>query len=90
MPNLTLLGWMFLAWGIITAGFVLLMIYRSVIGLKESDLLFLDAAESRFEEQQKATLSKLARTGPYAKGLGYASGSLIVAMCGLVVYLCQS
>lgn len=86
MPNLTLLGWMFLAWGVVTGVLALLLIYRSVVGMKEDDQLFLDAAESRFEEEQHAILAKLDRIKPYLKCLGIASGSILAAMLGLVAY----
>ncbi len=86
MPNLTLLGWMFLAWGVVTGVLALLLIYRSVVGMKEDDQLFLDAAESRFEEEQHAILARLERLKPYVKGLGIASGGLLAAMISLVAY----
>ncbi|MFN0169202.1 MAG: hypothetical protein ACKV22_22490 [Bryobacteraceae bacterium] len=86
MPNLTLLGWMFLAWGVVTGVLAVLLIYRSVVGMKEDDQLFLDAAESRFEEEQHAILAKLDRIQPYVKGLGIASGGILAAMLGLVAY----
>ena len=86
MPNLTLLGWMFLAWGVVTGVLALLLIYRSVVGMKEDDQLFLDAAESRFEEEQHAILAKLEQIKPYVKGLGIASGGLLAAMISLVAY----
>ena len=47
MPNLTMLGWMFLVWSIVTGVLTLVLIYRSVVGMKEDDQLFLDPAESR-------------------------------------------
>jgi hypothetical protein len=64
MPNLTLLGWMFLAWGIVSVVLTLLLIYRSVVKMKEDDQLFLDAAEYRFEEEQHAILARLLRIKP--------------------------
>lgn len=86
MPNLTLLGWMFLVWSIVTGILVLLLIYRSVVSMKEDDQLFLDPAESRFEDEQHAILAKLQYIKPYLLGLGAASGGLLAAMIGLVAF----
>ena len=90
MPNLSLLGWLFVAWGIVTVILVLLLIYRSVIGMKEDDQLFLDAAESHFEKEQQKVLAKLQWIGVYAKNLGYVSGGLILAMIGVLFYRVSS
>ncbi len=86
MPNLTMLGWMFLVWSIVTGVLTLVLIYRSVVGMKEDDQLFLDPAESRFEDEQHAILAKLQNIRPYAMGLGMASAGLMAAMIGLVAY----
>ncbi len=90
MPDLSLLGWMFVAWGIVTVSLVLLLIYRSVIGMKEDDQLFLDAAESHFEKEQQKVLAKLQWIGSYAKRLGYVSGGLILGMLGVLIYRVSS
>ncbi len=91
MPNLTVLGWMFLAWSVVTVSLVLMLIYRSVVGMKEEDQLFLDpVAESHFEKDQHQILARLDQINRYAKGLGFASGGLLVAMIGFVVYLVSS
>lgn len=86
MPNLTFLGWLFLAWGVVTGILALLLIYRSVIGMKEDDQLFLDSVETRFEEEQQLILARLNRLTPYVKGLAAASGGLLLWMIGLVTY----
>jgi len=87
MPNLTLLGWMFVAWNVVTLSLVLLLIYRSVVSMKENDQLFLDAAESRFEDDQHQVVAKLNQITIYAKRLGLLSGGLLAGMVGLLVYL---
>jgi hypothetical protein len=86
MPNLTPLGWMFLAWGIVTILLVLLLIYRSIVGMKEEDQLFLDASESHFEKEQQGILGRLELIWPYIKGLSYASGALLLTMAGVIAY----
>ncbi len=86
MPNLTLLGWIFVAWCIVTTVLVLLLIYRSVIGMKEDDQLFLDPAEAHFEAEQRKVITKLNQIKFYATRLGFASGVLFVATVGVAIY----
>jgi len=86
MSNLTPLGWIFLAWGIVTALLALVLIYRSIVSMKEDDQLFLDATESHFEKEQQGILSRLALLRPYIKGLVVASGGLLLTMAVIIAY----
>jgi len=86
MPNLTFLGWLFLVWGVVTGILALLLIYRSVIGMKEDDQLFLDNVERGFEEEQRQLQVRLNRLNPYVKALAGASAGLLLWMVGLVTY----
>jgi hypothetical protein len=86
MGNLTPFGWLFVAWGVITAVLVVLLVYRAVVGMKEDDQLFLDPAESALEAEQAEIRSRLDHLAPYVKGLSFASGGLLVAMAGWFVY----
>lgn len=73
-------------WGVITAVFVILMIYRSLLSMKEEDQLFLDPVEARQEAQQREIISRVQRITPYAKGFGIASLGLLVASGAMWVY----
>lgn len=86
MPNLTLLGWIFIAWCAVTSLLVLLLIYRSVISMKEDDQLFLDPAEAHFEAEQRKVLAKLNQLKFYANRLGFASGGLFAATVVVAIF----
>ena len=73
-------------WGAITVVFVALLIYRSLIGMKEEDQIFLDQAESSLEAEQQEILRKIQRLGPYLKGFGAASAVVLVVILGLWLY----
>ena len=73
-------------WAAVTTVLVLLLVYRSVIGMKEEDQLFLDPAQASLEADQKEIMNKLARVAPYTKGLSILSGVLLLAIAGLWVY----
>ncbi|HTT63695.1 MAG TPA: hypothetical protein VLW25_14900 [Bryobacteraceae bacterium] len=86
MSGVSPLTWMLLIWGTITAVFVVLMIYRSLVAMREDDQLFLDPAESKMQEEQNEVQRKMNRLTPYTKGFGFASAGLLVVIAGLWVY----
>ena len=61
-----------------------MMIYRSIVGMREEDLLYLGS--SVLERQQKEVVAKLDRIRPYLKGFGWASAALLVLMGGYSMY----
>ncbi len=86
MSGFTPLNVTLILWGIITAVLAVLLIYRSLISMKEDDQLFLDSAASNLEREQQEVRLRLDRVTPYAKVLGIASGLLLVTSAGLWVY----
>ncbi len=73
-------------WGVVTVLLVALLIYRSLISMKEDDQLFLDPAVSNLEKEQQEVRKRLERLAPYAKILGATSGLLLIASASLWVY----
>ena len=71
-------------WGVVTCVFIGLMIYRSVVGMREGDQLYLGS--SVLEAQQKETVAKLDRITPYVKGFGWTSAGLLVLIGGFLVH----
>jgi hypothetical protein len=71
---------MLIAWGAVTAVFVVLLIYRSLISMKEDDQLFLSPGEAGLEAEQREVISRLQRISPYMKGFGIASVGLLAIM----------
>jgi hypothetical protein len=77
---------MMVAWGAITTVFVALLIYRTLISMKEDNQLFLSAGEARLEAEQREVITRLERITPYTKGFGFASVGLLVIMAVYVGY----
>jgi hypothetical protein len=75
---------MLVVWGIVTCVFIGLMIYRSVVGMREEDLMHLDS--SVLASQQKEIVAKLDRVAPYTKGFGWASAGMLLLIAGFAVY----
>lgn len=74
-----------IGWIAVTVVYVLLAFYRSMIGLKEDDQLFLDDAEKNFADEQAQLQKKLNKLKPFTRTFGWASGGLLAVMVGLLV-----
>ena len=86
MSGMTPFMWMLLVWGAVTLVFVILMIYRSLVTMREDDQLFLNDRETAMEAEQKVVQRKITRLRPYAKGFGFASAGLAVIILGVWIY----
>jgi len=75
---------MLVIWGIVTLVFIGLVIYRSLVGMREEDQLFLGS--SVLEGQQREIVAQLERITPYLKGFGWASAGLLLLIGGFWVY----
>jgi hypothetical protein len=73
-------------WAVVTGIFTLLVIYRSLISMKEDDQLFLANTDSHLEEEQREVLKRLSRITPYTKGFGFASAGLLMVSAGIWAY----
>ena len=80
------LTWSLIAWSCVTAVLVAILIYRSLVSMKEDDQLFLDPAESKLQQEQQEILHRIRRIDPYAKGLGFASGGLLLVSGAVFMY----
>jgi hypothetical protein len=74
------------AWGILTAILIILLIYRSTLTMHEDDSIFLNDTESQMHKDQMEVLVKMNRITPIVKILGALSGVMILIIAGLFVY----
>ena len=86
MPSLSLLTILTIAWVAVTVVFLSLWFYRSLVGMKEEDILVLSAGESKLEQDQRQIQHRLHQIQPYLRGFGWASAALLVALGGIWVY----
>lgn len=78
------LSW--IIWGSVTAVFVALMIWRSLVGFKEEDIVILDPAEAQRAAAQQLIVAKVERVTLWAKCFGFASLALLLVSGGILVY----
>ena len=83
---ISLLPSLLIVWGSVTAVLALLLIYRSLVAMKEDDQLFLDPAEWQLEREQRSILMQLGRLTPFIKGLAAVSIALLVVIAGVWIY----
>ena len=81
-PTLYLL----IAWGIVTAIFVMLLIWRSVLESHEDDQLFLDSAEDHIANEQKQLVAKITSLTRPILTTGVTAGALLLVIAGIWVY----
>ena len=80
------LTWLLIAWGVLTAILIILLIYRSTLTMHEDDQLFLNESDTHMELEQAEVLSKVNKIGPYVKVLGTVSGVMILVIAGIFIY----
>ena len=75
-----------IAWGILTAILIVLLIYKSTLTMHEDDSIFLQETESQMQKDQTEVLAKMRKITPIVKVLGAVSGVMILIIAGLFIY----
>jgi hypothetical protein len=77
---------MLIAWGIVTAVFLALLIWRNLLESHEDDQLFLDAAEEHMAREQRALVQRINTLSKPIMMTGILAGALLLASAGLWLY----
>ena len=87
MENLTgSILYVLIAWGIVTAIFMLLLIRRSLLASHEDDQIFLDGAQEHMAREQRELIAKINTLSRPLLTSGIASGTLLLVLAGLWLY----
>jgi hypothetical protein len=78
--------YLLIAWGVVTAIFLLLVIWRSVLTSHEDDQIFLDAAEEHMAKEQRELVTKINKLSSPILTSGIMAGVLLLAIAGIFVY----
>ncbi|HET8967221.1 MAG TPA: hypothetical protein VFN20_13435 [Candidatus Acidoferrum sp.] len=89
MSESTLTGpvlYMLIAWGIVTAVFLALLLWRNLLESHEDDQLFIDAAEEHMAREQRALIQRINTLSRPIMMTGILAGALLLASAGLWLY----
>ena len=78
--------YLLIAWGLVTAVFIILLIWRGVLSSHEDDQIFLDAAEEHMAREQRELVAKISTLSRPLLITGILSGVLLLLAGGLWIY----
>jgi hypothetical protein len=78
--------YLLIAWGLVTAIFLVLIAWRSVLSSHEDDQIFLDKAEEHMAKEQRELISKINMLSRPILTSGITSGVLLLVIAGIFVY----
>jgi hypothetical protein len=78
--------YLLIAWGIVTAIFLVLLLRRSLLASHEDDQIFLDSAQEHMAREQRELVAKIDALSKPIMGLGILAGVLLLALAGMWLY----
>ncbi len=78
--------YLLITWAVITAVFLALLIWRSLLESHEDDQIFLDAAQDHMAKEQRELVAKINTLSRPIMGSGIAAGGLLLVIAGMWVY----
>jgi hypothetical protein len=72
-----------IAWGVVTALLVVMLVYRSTLETREEDQIFLDAAGETMANEQRAIVARIEKLSKPITALVVLSASLLAVTAGI-------
>jgi hypothetical protein len=77
--------YLLIAWGVVTAVFLVLWLRRSLLASHEDDQIFLDAAEEHMAKEQRELVAKINSLSRPLLGTGIIAGVLLLVIAGMLL-----
>jgi hypothetical protein len=78
--------YLLIAWGVITAVFLVLLLRRSLLASHEDDQIFLDAAQEHMAREQRELVARINALSKPIMGTGVLAGVLLLVIAGMWLY----
>jgi hypothetical protein len=78
--------YLLIAWGIVTAVFLVLLLWRSLLDVHEDAQLFLEAGEDTMDKDQRELVAKINTLSRPIMTSGITAGALLLVIAGLWLY----
>lgn len=78
--------YLLIAWGIVFAVFLVLLLRKSLLEGREDDQLFIDSAQELMAKEQRELISKIHALSRPIMTSGIAAGVLLLVIAGLWLY----
>jgi hypothetical protein len=78
--------YLLIAWGVVTAVFLFILLRRSLLSSHEDDQIFLDAAEEHMAREQRELVAKIDALSKPLMGTGILAGVLLLVIAGMWLY----
>ncbi len=73
-------------WGTVTVAFAIVMVWKSLAGFKESNVVILDPLEAKQAQEEQQVIGRMQSLVKWAKILGFTSLALLLIVGGLSIY----
>jgi len=73
-------------WGVVVAVYLLLFLYRSIVGMHEEDTLYLSAGETRLEAEQRQVMKQINKLDSYSRKIGITALVLTAVLAVMWLY----
>jgi hypothetical protein len=78
--------YLLILWGVVTATFLALLLWRSILTTHEDDQLCLDAAGEHTAQEQRELVAKITKLSKPIATSGIAAGALLLVIAGMWLY----
>jgi hypothetical protein len=78
--------YLLIAWGVVTAIFLVLLIWRSLLESHEDDQIFIDSAQDHMAKEQRELVTKINTLSRPILASGITAGGLLLFIAGLWLY----
>jgi hypothetical protein len=80
------ISYLLIVWAIITATFLFLLLWRSILTTHEDDQLCIDASGDHAAQEQRELFGKITRLSRPITTSGIAAGALLLLIAGMWLY----